>query len=212
MTKLRLGVRKDAPTTLTTLHPYGYDLCAIIESSSSTDTMLHFECANYPRGQYVVIQQGGLGHTLAVCEFIVVIQGNSGTWRPNQNGRRFSGDVFICIFFTEIVRLLIQIGVNCVPGGSIDNTSAFVQEMAWCWEGDNHYLNQLHVWQSSWPASFSPVGLTLWPNWLDRCLATLSSLSTQVRIPVGSSVPERYTCTTQFANMYICVTWSQCIN
>ena len=45
------------------------------------------------------------------------------------------------------------------------------------------------MWQSSQPASFSPAGLTLWPTWLERWLATLSGLSVQVRIPVGLSVP-----------------------
>ena len=50
------------------------------------------------------------------------------------------------------------------------------------------------MWQSSRPASFSPAGLTLWPNWLERWHTTLSRLSTQVRIPVGLSVPGRYTC------------------
>ena len=41
------------------------------------------------------------------------------------------------------------------------------------------------MWQSSRPASFSPAGLTLWPSWSERWLATLSGLSVQVRIPVG---------------------------
>ena len=48
------------------------------------------------------------------------------------------------------------------------------------------------MWQSSRPASFSPAGLNLWPNWLERWLVTLSGLSTQVRIPVGLSVPGHY--------------------
>ena len=48
------------------------------------------------------------------------------------------------------------------------------------------------VWQSIRPASFLPAGLTLWPNRLECWLATLSWLSTQVRIPVGLSVPGRY--------------------
>ena len=43
----------------------------------------------------------------------------------------------------------------------------------------------LLLWQSSRPASFSPAGLTLWPSWLERWLATLNGLSVQVRIPVG---------------------------
>ena len=51
------------------------------------------------------------------------------------------------------------------------------------------------VWQSSRPASFSPAGLTIWPSWLERWLATLSGLSVQVRIQVGLSVPGHYSCT-----------------
>ena len=67
-----------------------------------------------------------------------------------------------------------------------------------CWV-QSHYLHQCRlnchkisniVWQSSRPASFSPAGLTLWPSWLERWLATLSGLSVQVRIPVG--LPGRY--------------------
>ena len=43
------------------------------------------------------------------------------------------------------------------------------------------------------PASLSLAGLTLWPNWLVRWLATLGLLSTQVRNPVGLLLPGRYT-------------------
>ena len=50
------------------------------------------------------------------------------------------------------------------------------------------------MWQSSRPASFSSAGLTLWPSWLERWLATLSGLSVQVRISVGLSVPGHYNC------------------
>ena len=52
--------------------------------------------------------------------------------------------------------------------------------------------NLMLLWQSSRPASFSPAGLTLWPSWLERWLATLSGLSVQVRIPVGLWVPGHY--------------------
>ena len=45
----------------------------------------------------------------------------------------------------------------------------------------------LHVWQSSRPASFSPAGLTLWPSWLERWLATLSGLSVQAPVPLRLS-------------------------
>ena len=46
-------------------------------------------------------------------------------------------------------------------------------------------MHVLRLWQSSRPASFSPAGLTLWPSWLERWLATLNGLSVQIRIPVG---------------------------
>ena len=43
----------------------------------------------------------------------------------------------------------------------------------------------MELWQPSWPAGLSLVGLTLWPNWLERWPATLNVLSTQVQIPAG---------------------------
>ena len=43
-------------------------------------------------------------------------------------------------------------------------------------------------------ASCQRVCRILWPNWLECWLATLSGLSTQVRIPVGLQVPGRYKC------------------
>ena len=75
ITNMRVGVRTEAPTTSTPLHPYAYDVCATIETTSSTDTMMHFECSGYPRGQYVVVQKAGGGHSLMICEIIVGIQG-----------------------------------------------------------------------------------------------------------------------------------------
>ena len=57
------------------------------------------------------------------------------------------------------------------------------------------------MWQSSRPASFSPAGLTLWPSWLERWLATLSGLSAQVRIPVGLSGHYTYKRPSQCCNL-----------
>ena len=53
-------------------------------------------------------------------------------------------------------------------------------------------IDTAFLWQTSWPASLSPASLTLWLNWSDHWLTTLRVLSTQVRIPVGLSVPGRY--------------------
>ena len=62
-----------------------------------------------------------------------------------------------------------------------------------CQTGVSGAIEEGGMWQSSRPASFSPAGLTLWPSWLERWLATLSGLSVQVRIPVGLSVSGHYT-------------------
>ena len=75
---MRVGVRTSAPTTLTALQPSAYDVCATIDNSSSTDTVLHFECKGYPRGQYVVVQKGGKAHSLMVCEITVIVEGEFG--------------------------------------------------------------------------------------------------------------------------------------
>ena len=45
-------------------------------------------------------------------------------------------DIFKCIFFNENVRISIKISLKFVPKGQIDNKSAIVQVMAWCWTGD----------------------------------------------------------------------------
>ena len=76
VTNMRAGVRHEAPTTLTSLHPdYGYDLCATIETTDAVDTMVHFECQGYPHGQYVVVQRVGTGYALVVGELVVVVEG-----------------------------------------------------------------------------------------------------------------------------------------
>ena len=55
------------------------------------------------------------------------------------------------------------------------------------------FSNQYNcLWQSIRPADLSLGGLTFWPNWLERWLATLSMPSSQVRMPVGLSVLGRY--------------------
>ena len=56
------------------------------------------------------------------------------------------------------------------------------------WYPAIYFSSAYWLWQSNRPASLSLARLTLWPNCLERWLATLSRLSTQVRIPVGFSV------------------------
>ena len=53
---------------------------------------------------------------------------------PRQNAHHF--DLFKCIFVIEKFCILIQISLKFVPKGPINNKSALVQVMAWCWTGD----------------------------------------------------------------------------
>ena len=49
---------------------------------------------------------------------------------PEQNGRHFADDTFKCIFMNENLCTLIQISLQFVPKGPIDNIPALVQVMA----------------------------------------------------------------------------------
>ena len=56
--------------------------------------------------------------------------------RPRQNGRRFTDDIFKCIFLNENVSIAIEISLKFVPKGPINNIPALVQIMAWRRPGD----------------------------------------------------------------------------
>ena len=58
------------------------------------------------------------------------------TLRPRQNGRYFPDDIFKCIFLNENVRIPFEISLKIVPKGSINNSPALVQIMAWRRSGD----------------------------------------------------------------------------
>ena len=53
------------------------------------------------------------------------------TLRLRQNGCHFTDGVFKCIFFNENVLILIEISLNCIPKGRINNIPSLVQIMAW---------------------------------------------------------------------------------
>ena len=63
-------------------------------------------------------------------------RGLHNTLRPTQYGRRFADDTFKHIFLNENVRILIKISLKFVPKGTINNSQALVQIMAWCRSGD----------------------------------------------------------------------------
>ena len=58
------------------------------------------------------------------------------TLRPRQNGRHFADDILKCIFLNENVWIPIEISLNFVPKGPINNIPALVQIMAWRRSGD----------------------------------------------------------------------------
>ena len=57
-------------------------------------------------------------------------------WGQEKNGRHFPDDIFKCIFFNEIVWILLKISLKFVPKVQINNVQALVQIMAWHRPGD----------------------------------------------------------------------------
>ena len=53
------------------------------------------------------------------------------TLGPRQNGRRFTDDIFKCIYLNENVWIPIKISLKFVPKAPINNVLALVQIMAW---------------------------------------------------------------------------------
>ena len=58
------------------------------------------------------------------------------TLRPTQGGHNFPDNIFKCNFLNESVWILINISLNFVPEGQINNITALVQIMAWGQPGD----------------------------------------------------------------------------
>ena len=61
------------------------------------------------------------------------------TFKPRQNGRRFTDVTFIRILLNENVRVSIKIWLKFVPTGPINNIPALVQIMAWRRSGDKPF-------------------------------------------------------------------------
>ena len=81
------------------------------------------------------------------------------TWRPRQNGRRFSDNTFQRIFVTENVIIAIEISLKFVPKGPINNIPALVQIMAWRRPGDKPLSEPMMV--------ILPTHICVtWPQWV----------------------------------------------
>ena len=58
------------------------------------------------------------------------------TLRPRQDGRHFTDDIFVCIFFNENCCVLIKFSLKYLRKGPINNNPALVEIMAWCRSGN----------------------------------------------------------------------------
>ena len=58
------------------------------------------------------------------------------TLKSRQNGRHFAGDMSKRIFLNENKLISIDISLNPILYGQINNVTALVQIMAWCRPGD----------------------------------------------------------------------------
>ena len=67
------------------------------------------------------------------------------TFRPRQNGRHFSDDIFKWIFLNENAWISINISLKFVPRGPINNIPTLVQVMAWRRPGDKPLLEPMMV-------------------------------------------------------------------
>ena len=63
------------------------------------------------------------------------------SYPPGQNVRYFADDILKSIFLNEMICILIQISVKCVPEGPIDNKRALVKVMVWRRTGDKPLPN-----------------------------------------------------------------------
>ena len=84
------------------------------------------------------------------------------TLRPRQNGRHFADDIFKRIFWNENIWISIDISLNFIDKGQINNIPALVQIMAWRRPGDKslsepmmvNMLTHICVTRPQWVKSF----------------------------------------------------------
>ena len=87
--------------------------------------------------------------------------------RLRQNGCRFTGDTFKCIFLNLNFIISIKISLKFVPKGSINNIPALVQIMAWRRPGDKPLSEPMivrlpNIYASPGLNELSQVTVLLW--------------------------------------------------
>ena len=92
------------------------------------------------------------------------------TLRPRQNGRHLADNIFKCIFLNENVWTLIEISLNFVLKGSINNILSLVQIMVWCRPGDKPLSEEMMVRLTT------HICVTR-PQWVNMCRLCLVGLT-----------------------------------
>ena len=97
--------------------------------------------------------------------------------RPRQNGRHFPDNIFKCIFLNANLWISINISLNFVPKGQIDNTLALVQIMAWHRPGDKPLSEPMTV------SFLIHIGISR-PQWVNASLSFIISHCTLTHYPL----------------------------
>ena len=140
------------------------------------------------------------------------------TLRLRQDGHHFADDIVNCIFF---------ISLKLVPKGSINNISALIQIMAWCWPG-NKPLSEpmvvrlwMHIfitrppWVNGIATFYAANSILLWLNCMkyDPLLLCLLSLRVMVYMHKWSIVchpkgQKALNLRLEVQNRRLCYTWN----
>ena len=99
---------------------------------------------------------------------------------PGRNGHHFADDIFRCILVNEKFYILINISLNFVPKGPIDNNPALVEIMAWCRPGDKPLSEPMMV-------NLLMSIYIIWPQWI-KCWSHVYVYSTQTWSSLGLTV------------------------
>ena len=91
------------------------------------------------------------------------------TLRPRQDGRHFPDDIFKRIFLNENVWIALEISLNFVPKGPINNILALVQIMTWRRPGDKSLSEPMMV-------SLPTHKCVTRPQWVNVIVSILHSL------------------------------------
>ena len=115
------------------------------------------------------------------------------TLRPRQNGRHFPDDIFKWIFLNENVWISINISLNFVPRGLINNIPTLVQAMAWRWPGDKPLSEPMIV---RFPTYICVTG----PQWVKELGHLFYACWQQMALP---SLAKNYQCSINFTELFL---------